>query len=208
MIWILDAKEDAGLVYGFYRDMDAETVRNAIQNQTLEKYLQKVKVCKDDVFFIEPGQIHAIGKGVVLAEIQQNSNVTYRLYDYNRRDKNGVLRELHPEKALDVAKLQKSTEPRQPMRVLKYQPGCATELLCRCRYFQVERVLINTAPENGEYIYQVSKESFQVLLCLEGDGTLEGKETLSVHKGECFFVPADCGILKLKGKMQLLKIRC
>lgn len=208
MWYVLDAAKDSKLVYGFYQDMDRESIKDAIDRQCIEKYLQKVAVKKDDVFFIEPGQVHAIGKGVLLAEIQQNSNLTYRLYDYNRRDQDGNLRELHLEKALDVAKLTQSGEPRQPMRVLKYQPGCATELLCRCKYFQVERMLINAlADENaGEMV--VGKESFYVLLCLEGQGSVALNEKLEMQKGSCVFVPADCGTLKLTGTMQLLKIRC
>ncbi len=208
MWYVLDADKDSKLIYGFYQDMERRSLQEALEQQCIEKYLQKVAVQKDDVFYIEPGQVHAIGKGVLLAEIQQNSNVTYRLHDYNRRDQEGKLRELHIEKALDVAKLTRSSEPRQPMRVLKYQPGCATELLCRCKYFQVERMLINvTADVNaGEIV--VGKESFYVLLCLEGQGSVTLDEKLEIKKGSCVFVPADCGTLKLDGKMQLLKIRC
>ena len=206
MWYILDSKQDARLVYGFYQDMDRETVAKAVEDQTIEKYLRKVKVRKDDVFFISPGQVHAIGAGIVLAEIQQNSNLTYRLYDYNRKDKDGVMRELHLKKALDIANLNKSSEPRQPMRVLKYQPGCATELLCRCKYFQVERVLINT--EEDVCTMEVNEESFWTFLCLEGGGSISTDVCLSVKKGNCVFIPANCGIVRIKGNMQLLKIRC
>ncbi len=128
----------------FYHDMDKKKLRHSIENGTVEKYLQKVPVHRDDVFFIEAGTVHAIGAGALIAEIQENSNLTYRLYDYNRRDKQGKLRELHVDKALDVVDLRRSSEPRQPLRVLKYQRGWASELLCRCQYFQVERMLLNT----------------------------------------------------------------
>lgn len=208
MWYILDAKEDARLVYGFHQDMDAKSIKEAIKEDCIEKYLQKVPVQKDDVFYIEPGQVHAIGEGILLAEIQQNSNVTYRLYDYNRKDRNGNLRELHLDKALEVAELHKSAAPRQPMRVLQYQPGCATELLCRCKYFQVERMLVNAQGTDGVELVTAGKDSFVILLCIEGNGELNNDETLEVKKGSCLFIPADCGQLKLKGKMQLLKIRC
>lgn len=144
MWYVLDAAKDAKLVYGFYHDMDKKKLRHSIENGTVEKYLQKVPVHRDDVFFIEAGTVHAIGAGALIAEIQENSNLTYRLYDYNRRDKQGKLRELHVDKALDVVDLRRSSEPRQPLRVLKYQRGWASELLCRCQYFQVERMLLNT----------------------------------------------------------------
>lgn len=208
MWYILDAKKEARLVYGFHQDMDEETIKKAVKEDTIEKYLQKVPVQKDDVFYIAPGRVHAIGEGILLAEIQQNSNVTYRLYDYNRKDQNGNLRELHLDKALEVANLQKSEEPHQPMRVLQYKPGGATELLCRCKYFQVERMLVNVQDAESVELLTAGKESFVILLCIEGEGELERDNKLEVRKGNCIFVPADCGDLKLKGKMQLLKIRC
>ena len=86
---------------------------------------------------------HAIGAGALVAEIQESSNLTYRLYDYDRIGKDGKKRELHIDKALDVADLHGSAEPRQPLRVLKYRPGMASELLIRCKYFEVYRMLIN-----------------------------------------------------------------
>lgn len=208
MWYILDAAKDARLVYGFYQDMDEETIKNAVKADSIEKYLQKVPVQKDDVFYIAPGQVHAIGEGILLAEIQQNSNITYRLYDYNRKDRNGNLRELHLDKALEVAKLQKSNEPHQPMRVLQYKPGCATELLCRCKYFQVERMLVNIEEPDGRELLTAGKDSFVILLCIEGEGELESTDKIEIKKGNCVFIPADGGQLKVKGKMQLLKIRC
>ena len=95
MWYVLDAARDASLVYGFLYDMDPSVVRRSIENGTIEKYLQRVKVRKDDVFYIEAGTVHAIGAGALIAEIQENSNVTYRLYDYGRTDKNGKQRPLH-----------------------------------------------------------------------------------------------------------------
>ena len=172
MWYVLDAAKDAKLVYGFYHDMDKKKLRHSIENGTVEKYLQKVPVHRDDVFFIEAGTVHAIGAGALIAEIQENSNLTYRLYDYNRRDKQGKLRELHVDKALDVVDLRQSSEPRQPLRVLKYQRGWASELLCRCQYFQVERMLLNTESCREMADFYTDKNSFQVLLCTSGCGLL------------------------------------
>lgn len=227
MWYVLDAAQDASLVYGFRHDMTKEALRESLQNGTVEKHLQRVRVCKDDVFYIEAGTVHALGAGVLVAEIQENSNLTYRMYDYNRVDKNGNPRKLHAEKALEVVNLKGSEEPRQPMRVLRYQPGCALELLCRCRYFQVERLLMNTksAGNHSKVPFQTGSNSFQVLLCVEGSGRLkdadkdenreqeEGEGTpegadIRFRKGDCIFIPADSLPLALTGSAQLLKVSC
>lgn len=218
MWYVLDAAESAKLVYGFSHDLDKETLRDSLQKGTIERHLRKIRIKKDDVFFIEAGTVHAIGAGALIAEIQENSNLTYRLYDYGRVDKYGKPRELHIDKALDVANLKSSAEPRQPMRILKYRPGCAVEMLCRCKYFQTERMLLNT----GDNVIPIRAESnsFQVLLCVEGKGCLysqeacEGEnaedtaEMLEFKKGDCIFIPADSVQLDLKGQAQLLKIEC
>ena len=150
-----------------------------------------------------------IGAGVLVAEIQENSNVTYRLYDYDRVDQNGKKRTLHIEKALDVAVLHSSAFPRQPMRVLKYKNGCASELLTRCKYFQVERLILNTEIHRGLAAFQTGTNSFHSLLCVEGCGVLFGADiTIPFFKGDCIFIPAESIELKLHGKAQLLNVSC
>lgn len=116
-------------MYGLKRERTEQQMRDAIAKGTLMKDLQWVPVKKDDLFFIGAGTIHAIGAGALVAEIQENSNLTYRLYDYDRVGKDGKKRELHIDKALDVANLKGSAEPKQPLRVLKYRQGIASELL-------------------------------------------------------------------------------
>lgn len=135
---------DAKLFYGFDKDCSQDEARESIKDGTFLEKLQIVDVKKNVFFFIEPGTVHAIGGGSLIAEIQESSNLTYRLYDYDRVDKKGKKRELHINKALEVANLQSSSKPRQPMRVLKYGNGVARELLARCRYFEVYRMLLNT----------------------------------------------------------------
>lgn len=210
MWYVLDAVKDARLVYGFRRDMDVATVRKSIEEGTVEKYLQKVKVHKDDMFYIQAGTVHAIGAGILVAEIQENSNLTYRMYDYDRVDKNGKKRELHVKKALEVANLKGSASPRQPMRVLKFQRGYATELLCRCEYFQVERMLLNTESYKKMADFYTGTNSFQVLLCTEGCGVIywQEHEMIPFYKGDCIFIPAQSERLKLHGKAQFLKVEC
>lgn len=209
MWYVLDAARDAKLVYGFYHDISREKLKKSLEDGTVERYLQKVKVQKDDLFYIEPGTVHAIGAGVLIAEIQESSNLTYRMYDYGRVDKDGRPRELHIAQALEVASRKGSRTPRQPMRVLKYRKGCATELLCRCKYFQVERQLINTERCREMADFQTDSNSFQVLLCIGGCGTMFGAgEMLHFFKGDCIFVPADSIPLKLHGRAQFLKVSC
>lgn len=210
MWYVLDSARETSLIYGFHHDIDKETLKQSIKEGTVEKYLQKIKIQKDDVFYIESGTVHAIGAGALIAEIQENSNLTYRLYDYNRVDKDGSMRELHIDKALEVSNLKNSSEPRQPMRVLRYRKGCAMELLCRCKYFQVERMLINTERFREMVDFHTEGNSFQVLLCIGGCGVLSeiDGESINFFKGDCIFVPANSVQLKIHGKTQLLKVSC
>ena len=210
MWYVLDASKDAELVYGFRRDMTVEKLKKNLEEGTVEKYLQKVPVKKDDVFYIEAGTVHAIGAGALIAEIQENSNLTYRMFDYNRRDKNGNLRELHIDKALQVVNLESSAEPKQPMRVFKYRCGYASELLCRCKYFEVERWLLNTERYKGMADIQSGSNSFVVLLCTNGCGSLieDDGETINFFKGDCIFIPANSVPMKLHGNAKLLKVNC
>lgn len=207
--YVLDALDSSCLTYGLHHPVDRAVFRESILNGTVEKYLQRVPVRKNDLFFIQPGTIHAIGAGVLLAEIQQSSNLTYRLYDYDRTDKNGKKRELHIDKALDVANLHGTDAPRQPLRVLRYRKGSASEVLYRCSHFQVERLLVNTERCREMAELHTDGLSFQVLLCVNGCGTLlTGGESLNFFKGDCIFIPASAAPFRLHGKAQLLKVRC
>ena len=210
MWYVLAAKKNAELIYGFHQDMEPEKVRQAAQDGSIVHYLNHVPVHKDDLFYIEAGTVHAIGAGVLVAEIQESSNLTYRLYDYERIDKKtGQKRPLHIDRALEVSDLKASTSPRQPMRMLKYRNGCASELLTRCRYFQVERFLLNTEIHRELTDFQTGSNSFHVLLCTDGCGVLFGEGfMLNFFKGDCIFVPADSIPLKLHGQAQLLNISC
>ena len=190
--YVLEAEPGASLIYGFSQDVTEEQVRQGIVDGTIQKYLQKVPVRRNDVFFVQAGTVHAIGKGIVIAEIQESSNLTYRLYDYNRRDRNGNLRELHVEKALDVLNLHSSAEP----------------ALTRCRYFEVERILLNTAL-SASVPYQTASSSFEVLMCVQGKGVITGKDfRIPFLKGSTIFLPADSESMFLSGKAELLAINC
>lgn len=210
MWYVLDARKNAKIIYGLNQPITVDEMRENLYNGGIEKYLQKIPVQKDDVFFIKPGTIHAIGAGILIAEIQESSDLTYRLYDYDRVDKNGNKRELHVEKALQVANLNASDMPHQPMRVLKYRMGWASELLCQCKYFRVERILLNTERIRNMVRFSTDSLSFAVLLCVDGCGTIFWSECKAIRffKGDCVFVPADSVTLNIHGCAQLLYIRC
>lgn len=207
MWYVLDASKNAKLIYGLNKTCTKEEIRIAIEQGTLVNYLQQVPVKKDDVFFIKAGTIHAIGAGALVAEIQENSNLTYRLYDYDRVAKDGKKRDLHVDKALAVANLSSSAEPRQPIRILKYRQGVASELLTRCRYFEVYRMLVNTERRQKVH-YRADELAFRVLLCVNGCGMIsyEGG-SITFYKGDCVFVPADSEVLSIHGQAQFLDVR-
>lgn len=207
MWYVLDARRDAKLIYGLRRDCSKNEIRAAIEKGAVMKYLQKIPIHKGDLFFIPAGTIHAIGAGALVAEIQESSNLTYRMYDYDRVGKDGEKRELHIDKALDVANLHSSAEPKQPLRVLKYRQGVASELLTRCKYFEVYRMLVNTERRQKVH-YRADELSFRVLLCVNGCGTISYEEgTITFYKGDCIFVPADSYKLTIHGQAQFLDIR-
>ena len=207
MWYVLDAGRDARLVYGLKQDCTKDEMRKAITGGTVMQYLQKVPIHKDDLFFIPAGTVHAIGAGALVAEIQENSNLTYRLYDYDRVDKDGKKRELHIDKALDVANLHRSAEPKQPLRVLRYRQGMASELLTRCKYFEVYRMLINTERRQKVH-YRADDLAFRVLLCINGCGTIVYESgIITFYKGDCIFVPADSETMTIHSQAQFLDIR-
>ena len=207
MWYVLDAGKDACLYYGLNRKCTKEKMRQAIEDGSVMKLMQKVKIHKDDMFFIPAGTIHAIGAGALIAEIQESSNLTYRLYDYDRVGKDGKKRELHIDKALDVSSLESSAEPRQPLRVLKYNQGVASEMLTRCKYFEVYRALVNTERRQKVY-YQSDDVSFRVLLCVKGCGTITyDGGSITFYKGDCVFVPANSVKMTFLGQAQFLDVR-
>ncbi|MCR5409793.1 MAG: class I mannose-6-phosphate isomerase [Lachnospiraceae bacterium] len=204
--YVLDAEKDSELIYGFEHPMDRDRIKKAIEDGNLENMLHHIPVHKGDVFFVRPGTVHAIGKGIVLVEVQESSNLTYRLYDYDRVDKDGNKRPLHFDKAVDVLDMDPVRIIRQPQRMVRYYFGCAREILCRCEYFEVERIQVTKG-----FSFSVLDQSFQVLLCIDGNGGLETDETnrpVRFEKGTCLFLPADLGRCHIIGECTLLKIRC
>lgn len=209
MWYVMDAEPDTRIAYGLHHTVSKEIFLKAIEDGSVEKYLQMIPARKNDLFFIPPGTVHAIGAGCLIAEIQQSSNLTYRLYDYGRTDRDGNRRQLHLEKGLAVANMEAMPEPRQPMRLLRYSGGTASELLCRCQYFQVERVLVNTEQRRELATFRVSPESFEVFLFLNGCGSMFCEDAmLQFFKGDCVFVPAGTAEIRLHARTEFLRISC
>lgn len=207
-IWyVIDAEKGASLIYGFQHKVTEEILKEAVDTGTLDKHLQKVDVHKGDVYYIPAGTVHGIGAGVLIAEIQESSNVTYRVYDYNRLDKNGKKRELHFDKAVQVMDMDVAPEAKQKPRMIRFYPGCVREVLCRCKYFEVERIQVNK-----NFSFSVLNNSFQVLVCLDGYGQVETmdkkQKIIRFCKGETMFLPANIGRCLVVGDTTVLKIRC
>ena len=194
MWYVLDCDEGAALYYGFTRDVTREEYENAIKEGKLTDILNRVDVKRGDVFFIPAGTVHAIGAGILICEIQQNSNTTYRVYDYNRRDKDGNLRPLHVAKALEVSNLQKSPD-------LPATPDGADILLAACEYFEVRRLRVN-----GAAAVTVDRSSFVSLMVTDGKGTLsfEG-DKIAFEKGDSLFIPAQNATFTVSGECELIR---
>ena len=207
MWYVIDADEGANLIYGFQHRVTSEILHKAVESGTLDKHLQKIEVHKGDTYFVPAGTVHGIGAGILVAEIQESSNVTYRVYDYNRIDKNGKKRELHFDKAVQVMDMGITPEVKQKPRIIKYYPGCSRELLCRCKYFETERIQVTKG-----FSFSVMDNSFQILMCLEGYGQVETMDTeqkpVRFSKGETMFLPAGTGKCLVVGDATVLKVRC
>lgn len=204
MWYILEAEPGASLIYGFSKPMQPEQLNTCLKENTILSYLQKIPVKKGDVFLIPAGTVHAIGAGIVLAEIQQSSNLTYRLYDYNRTDATGKKRPLHIEKAKAVIQFSAS-QPPQTKQPIQQKNGYQVQCLCKCPYFCTTLLTIQTACDWTDY--QPDSDTFQVLLCISGSGTMQTKENaLSFQKGDCIFLPTHCSMETLTGTAELLQI--
>ena len=187
--YVVDCEPESYLYCGFSRDTDEEEVRRRIEDGTLTEILNKIPVKKGDSYFIENGTVHAIGPGVLICEIQQSSNVTYRLYDYQRRDKYGELRELHIDKAMEVTNFhEKDMEAAKTME---------------CKYFSIEKSVFD-----GEVSFNLDDSSFRAFVVLEGSGQVScGEESLAYRPADCFFVPAGKKTVVFHGCGTILKVQ-
>lgn len=187
--YIVDCVNDAFVYLGFQKSISKEEFAERIKNQTIVEVLSKKMVRKGDILFIAPGTVHAIGAGILALEIQQSSNVTYRVYDFGRKDLNGRTRELHIEKACEVADLQ------------PYRPNYDFHgHLLDCPYFTADLLLIR-----GSFFNVVFSDTFHSLIVLEGEGVITcGDETRTIRKGDSIFLPAESGEYRIKGCCEVI----
>lgn len=201
--YIVDCDEGAELIYGFKNEITSEEFRQKVQDGSFLDVVNRVKVKKGELYFIEAGTLHAIGKGIVLAEIQQNSNTTYRVFDYNRLDANGNTRELHTEKAIDVTNCVPPTRSSAPEGKLIHKGGYSETLLTSCNLFTVHSLDIN-----DECVKTADEKSFVSLLVLGGEGKITlGGEKISLIKGDSIFISAGSGDFEIEGKLQIIETR-
>ena len=188
MWYIVEADEGAGIYLGFKNDVTKAEFEKAIEEKRLTELLNFFPVKSGDCFFIPSGTIHAIGRGCLICEIQQNSNLTYRVYDYGRKDKNGNERELHIEKAKAVSTLKKFTPITFDGNVLGV-----------CEYFSVTKHNIDT-----EATFLADEKSYVCVTCISGEGVIDSQR---MKGGDSFFVPAGYGNFKVSGRAEIIITR-
>lgn len=197
--YILDCDEGAQLIYGFNKELTREEFKHSIEDNTFLDYVNKVTVKKGDVFFINAGTLHAIGGGILLAEVQQNCNTTYRVYDYGRLV-DGKPRELHIDKALDVTDTVPPVRSGKPDGEKLSKDGAVSQELCSCEFFKMKTLNVD-----GDYTFSVNDESFVSLLITGGNGSVTVAGAVEkVNSGDSIFVPANSGEVVLSGKLEVL----
>jgi mannose-6-phosphate isomerase len=189
MWYILDAEQDARLLLGFNTSMDEETYIRHLSEKRIPEIIHSEKITKGDSFFIGPGTVHAIGAGVMLAEIQQTSDITYRIYDWDRMGLDGRERELHTDLALKAINY-KETDTRLVYDKIDNTPN----LICRSPYFETNQLQLSK-----KFRRDLSEiDSFVVYMCVEGQGTFHlGYDSVTVKKGETILIPALTEILEI-----------
>jgi len=197
MWYVLQADTDSKLIVGFKEDSNAGAYLENLKNKTLLSILDNVKVEVGDVFFLETGTVHAIGAGLVIAEIQQTSDITYRLYDFDRVDAAGNHRELHVDLALDAINYKKIDTYKKYSKELNQSNS-----MVDCPYFTT-----NFLPLDGKVAVKKSGESFTVYMCVEGNFELEYEGVKFKYiKGDTVLIPAELKTFILNGKASLLEI--
>lgn len=184
MWYIMDADPGAKLIVGFNKDVEKQAYLNSLENDTLLDLLNYEEVKEGDTFFINTGKIHAIGAGVMLAEIQQTSDITYRVFDFNRKDKHGNLRELHTDLAIDAIDYEKKDD----FRVAYSKGSNAVNSMVDCPYFKTDYLHLSS-----NFSQDVKeRDSFTIFMCVKGEATIKNDwGTAKVKKGETLLLPAS-----------------
>ncbi|MHB8062473.1 MAG: type I phosphomannose isomerase catalytic subunit [Ruminiclostridium sp.] len=202
MWYIMDVKPGAKLVAGLKAGVTKEIFAKAIKDNHIEQCLLEVEVKPGDVINIPAGLVHAIGAGIVIAEIQQTSDTTYRVFDYNRVDSKGAGRPLHLEKALEVINFEAGPRNVKCDGIkVKVNEYCSKIIFLANKYFACERY-----ESNGCFTEKSDGSKFYIFICLEGDGKIESQDmTVGFKAGETVFIPAALGEYKVEGHFQALK---
>jgi len=199
--YIVDAKENANLVYGLKKEVTKEKFAESVEKGIVAETLNKISVKSGDALFIPAGTVHAILSGLLIAEIQQNSNTTYRIYDWNRLDSSGTGRELHVDKALDVISFKQL--PNEPSVLLNDEnKDYKLKAILRSEFFNVDEANINV-----KYNLRADGNGFFILMNLQGCGNINYSEgNLEITAGETVLIPADLGKFSITGELKLLVI--
>lgn len=197
MWYVMQADEEASLIVGFKEKSSREAFLKSLNNKTLLELLDTKKVKKGDVFFLETGTIHAIGAGIVIAEIQQTSDITYRIYDFDRVDANGETRELHIDLALEAINYE-LVDAQKEYAQLKNVPN----EIVNCQYFTT-----NIIPLDGKSSISKNKDSFTVFMCIDGNFEIKYHEqNHAFKKGDTVLIPAEMNEFQIVGKASILEI--
>lgn len=203
MWYIVDCEPHAYIYYGFSKQIDRDELIKRAKDGSICQVLNKVHVSPGDVFYILPGTIHAIGAGNLIAEIQQSSNTTFRVYDYQRVGADGKQRELHLERAAQVMDYRPIVPEECRANSSAVFPGFVLSEMFSCSYFRAFRLDIN-----GTVLLNCDEESFQHLLCVEGAATLVVQgEAYPLHRGQSYFLPANLGNYRIQGNSRILLSR-
>ena len=197
MWYVMQADDNARLIVGFKEKSSKEAYQKSLENKTIIDILDTKKVKKGDVFLLETGTVHAIGAGTVIAEIQQTSDITYRLYDFDRVDAQGNKRELHIDLALDAINYNVVEAQKDYSRVKN-----SSNEMVNCPYFTT-----NFIPLDGKIEVEKDKKSFTVYMCVEGNFEIENKgESYNYKTGDTVLIPAEMTSFEINGKASLLEI--
>ncbi|MCR4619338.1 MAG: class I mannose-6-phosphate isomerase [Paludibacteraceae bacterium] len=220
MTYVVMAEENAKFYLGFREGISQDEIRKSVESGVLEQDVKAWNARRGDVFFVEAGTVHALGKGMLIAEVQESSDVTYRLYDYNRTDKDGKKRDLHVDEALESIR-DKGVEMDEAKCVLHSREGEDSEIV-KCEHFTVNRLWT----EESRRVDLAQRGSFTVYMCVGGQGELimpqttmdkdkdekvavETEDVVSVRTGECVLIPAEVDELEIVsggGALDLLEV--
>lgn len=198
MWYVVDCEPGAFLYAGLKEETSKEEIKRRIADNTITEILNRVDVKKGDVVMIKAGTIHAIGAGIIICEIQQNSNCTYRMYDYDRMDKFGNLRELHVEKALDVVNPVAYVKDESCEVLIEENEHYSQERLVQCKYFEVFRYEVEDSVK-----IPVDESSFESVVIIEGEGDIytdDCSEKMKFKAGDSFFINAGKRNIIIDGK--------